>query len=54
MNEKEVAKAMQLIEFALFTVKCGDSLKAGEAELAHEKARLIMEEYLLPMGAFED
>ncbi len=54
MDIKQVAKAMQHIEFVLFTLKCGDSLKAGEAEQAHKKAQEIMKEYLLPMGAFED
>jgi hypothetical protein len=34
---KEVAKAMQEIEFVLFSVKAGDQLRAGEVESAHKK-----------------
>lgn len=56
MDIKEVAKAMQDIEFILFTVKNGDigKLHAGEAEQAHGAANRIMKEYLLPLGAFEE
>jgi hypothetical protein len=56
MDIKEVGKAMQEIEFILFTVKNGDigKLHAGEAEKAHMKAKLIMEKYLLPLNAFEE
>lgn len=54
MDIKEVAKAMQHIEFILFSVKNNDRLYDGEVEDAHKKAREIMEQYLLPSGAFED
>jgi len=53
MNIKEVAQAMQEIEFVLFSVKNGDRLHAGEVERAHKKAQEIMERHLKPMGAFE-
>lgn len=53
MEIKEVAKAMQEIEFVLFSLKNGDNLRAGEAESAHKKAQLIMEKYLLPKKAFD-
>ena len=54
MDIKEVAQAMQEIEFVLFSVKNDDQLHAGEVEQAHKKAQKIMEKYLQPMGAFKD
>lgn len=54
MDIKEVGSAMQHIEFILFSLKNQDQLKAGEVELAHQKAQRIMEKYLLSKGAFED
>lgn len=55
MDVKEVAQAMQQIEFVLFTLKNGDGgkLHAGEAEEAHQLAQKIMEQYLKPMGGFQ-
>jgi hypothetical protein len=56
MVKKEVASAMQTIEFVLFTIKNGDieKLHSGEVEEAHKKAREIMHDYLAPIGAFEN
>ena len=54
MDIKEVAQAMQDIEFILFSVKNGFQLHPGEAEQAHRKSQEIMEKYLKPMGAFEN
>lgn len=54
MDIKEVAKAMQEIEFVLFSVKNGNRLRAGEVERAHKQAQQIVENYLLPLGALEE
>jgi hypothetical protein len=54
MDIKEVGKAMQSIEFVLFSVKNDDHLHPGEVERAHQLARKVMENYLLEKGAFEE
>lgn len=54
MNIKEVGKAMQDIEFVLFSLKVQDQLRAGEIEQAHNKAQQIMEQYLQPLNAFSE
>lgn len=54
MDIKEVGKAMQEIEFVLFSLKNQDRLYPEEVEQAHKKAQRIMESYLLPNGAFKE
>lgn len=53
MNMKEVASAMQDIEFILHSLKNQDSLRAGEIESAHEKSQKIITEFLQPTGVFD-
>lgn len=54
MDIKEVANSMQDIEFILFSLVSQDNLKKEEVVDAHKKAKQIMEQYLLPLGAFKD
>jgi len=51
MEITEVAKAMQEIEFVLWSLKVNDQLKPGEVEAAHKKAQNIIEKYLVPNNA---
>lgn len=53
MDVKEVGEAMQEIEFVLFQMWSNSTLHAGEVEAAHKKAKAIMQQYLLPLGAFK-
>lgn len=50
MEITEVAKAMQEIEFVLWSIKVDNQLKPEEVEEAHKKAQKIIEKYLLPMN----
>lgn len=54
MNVKDVGKAMQGIEFVLFSLKNEDRLQAAEVENAHRAAQQVIAQYLKPLGAFND
>jgi|GEM_PF-1185772 len=54
MDIKEVGKAMQDIEYALFSITSKDDFDMDEIKDAHAKAQQIMGQFLKPLGAFDN